>query len=211
MWLIRHAESLANAGEVTSSPSEIQLSEKGFRQAVVLAESISKKPSFIIASPFLRTMQTAEPIRKKFSDVPFECWNIQEFTYLALNRCRNTTYEQRKPLVEEFWSRNDIRYCEGGDTESLYDFWKRINHFIEKIILSNFESTFVFTHEQFIKTLIWKILNQDKKYENDTMLLFRRFLLSFSIPNTAIVKLRMLENTAFYFGKIEVSHLEIYA
>ena len=65
--LIRHAESCANVGLKTSTPAEIPLTENGHEQARELAERIIEVPEIIITSPFIRTLQTAEPLLKKFS------------------------------------------------------------------------------------------------------------------------------------------------
>ena len=55
IWLIRHAESLANIGGVTSTPREIPLSDNGLRQADELADAINVRPDLIIVSPYART------------------------------------------------------------------------------------------------------------------------------------------------------------
>lgn len=53
VWLIRHAESQANAGEVTKDVSSIELTQKGWNQAKNLVKVFSdKSPELIIMSPF---------------------------------------------------------------------------------------------------------------------------------------------------------------
>jgi 2,3-bisphosphoglycerate-dependent phosphoglycerate mutase len=103
--LIRHGESEANAGLKTTVPAEVALTERGWAQARAVADFIVEKPSLVVISPYLRTKQTAQPLITKFPDVSVETWEIQEFTYLATERCRGTDYLDRKPLVEEFWRR----------------------------------------------------------------------------------------------------------
>src|SRR5262245_42062403 len=94
---IRHGESLANAGGVTSLTPSIPLTALGRSQAVELSRSFTTSPNLIVTSPYLRAQDTATPTAARFPHVPLEVWPVQEFTYLALKRCFNTTSEQRQP------------------------------------------------------------------------------------------------------------------
>lgn len=204
--LIRHAESLANAGAATSTPRDIPLSEKGHVQARLLADSITDEPELIVLSPYVRTGETARPLLKRFPDCPVETLPIQEFTYLAISRCRNTTYEQRKPMVEEFWTRCDPFYSDGDQAESLAELVGRAKEFLRRIPEMPGELVFVFTHEQFIKTLMWVVLNLGEKLDAEFVTSFRNFSTSFAIPNTAVMKM-LLRDGVLTLGRIDSSHL----
>ena len=54
IWLIRHGESIANAGEATQDHRNIPLSELGLKQAQSLALQIPRRPDLIVTSPYLR-------------------------------------------------------------------------------------------------------------------------------------------------------------
>lgn len=209
--LIRHAESLANIGSSTSTPKDIPLSEKGFEQAKILAASTAVRPDLVIVSSYLRSRQTAESLINKFPNTLMETLMVQEFTYLSISRCRNTTHQERKPLVQEFWTRNDPHYCDGEQAESLAEFFQRVENFLLQMSERRFELAFVYTHEQFIKALIWEVLHPNKILGKTFMSEFQKFMNSFAVPNTAVMKLRVEENNEFYIGKIETSHLEKYA
>jgi len=211
IWLIRHAESLANIGAVTSTPKDISLSDKGFRQAKILADSVTERPDLIVVSPYLRSQQTAKNIINRFPNTPTEILTVQEFTYLSISHCRDTTHSERKPLVEAFWTRGDPHYCDGDQAESLAEFFYRGENFLLQMSERSLELAFVFTHEQFIKALIWEVLHPKKVFDENFMREFQKFMISFSIPNTAVMKLRIEPNGEFYIGKIETSHLENYA
>jgi broad specificity phosphatase PhoE len=204
--LIRHAESLANAGGATSTPRDIPLSETGYEQARALADSIIDEPERIILSPYIRTRETARYILERFPNCPVETLSIQEFTYLSISRCRNTTYEQRKPLVEEYWARCDPNYSDGDQAESLAELVYRTRDFLRRVAEMEGELIFVFTHEQFIKTVIWEVLQLGTKVDPEFMAAFRAFSNSFKIPNTAVMKM-ILEDGEFRLGKIDSSHL----
>ncbi len=204
--LIRHAESEANAGSVTSTPRDIPLSDKGHQQAKALADSIIDRPELIVLSPYVRTEETARPLLMRYPDCPVETLPIQEFTYLAISRCRETTHEQRKPMVEEYWNRCDPNYSDGDQAESLNELINRTRDFLRRIPEMEGELIFVFTHEQFIKTLIWEVLALGPKMTPEMMTAFRDFSRSFQIPNTAVMKMFAGENE-FALGRIDSSHL----
>ena len=95
---IRHAESQANAGEATQNDESIQLTGKGKQQAIALANSITEKPGLIICSKFLRTQQTAAPLKKKFPGVRVKILPLHEFTYLSPAVCAGPTPKPAKKL-----------------------------------------------------------------------------------------------------------------
>lgn len=204
--LVRHAESLANAGGATSTPRDIPLSDKGHLQAKALAESVTDRPELIVLSPYIRTAETARPLRARFPDCLVETLPIQEFTYLSIARCRNTTYQQRKPLVEEYWARCDPNYSGGGQAESLTELVNRARAFLQRIPEMEGEIIFVFTHEQFLKTVMWELLQLGTAIDAEFMAAFRKFSNSFAIPNTAVMKMFM-DDGEFTIGKIDTSHL----
>lgn len=204
--LIRHAESLANAGAATSTPRDIPLSDRGHEQARMLADSITDRPERIILSPYIRTQETARPLLERFPDCPVETLPVQEFTYLAISRCRETTREQRRPMVEEYWNRSDPFYCDGDQAESLAELIGRASTFLRRTREMEGELIFVFTHEQFIKTVIWEVLRLNGRIDPEMMAGFYKFSTSFVVPNTAVMK--MFPNDGeFTLRGIDSSHL----
>jgi len=211
LWLIRHAESLANIGESTSTPREIPLSNKGLEQADRLANSIGERPDLIVLSPYARARQTAEPFFELYPDARSETLNIQEFTYLSVSRCRGTTPGQRKPWVDEFWQRADPNYCDGDQSESFTEFIGRCDKFAWQVREREFGLAFVFTHGQFIQGLLWNLMRFGRELTSESMKSFHGFMASFSIPNTAIIRAKIDNDGSFYFGKIDTSNTEKHA
>src|SRR5580765_1338522 len=183
IWLIRHAESMANVGAATPTPAEIPLTDKGFCQANELARSLPLRPDAVVVSPFVRTLQTAEPFLQRFDDMPVETLNVQEFTYLSTARTNGTTYEQRKPLVAEFWNRNDPLYADGGVAESFAEFIGRVDRYLNYARETQAQVTFVFTHEQFIKAAMYRVYFENSPVDGKFMSGFCQFMNSFKIPN----------------------------
>ena len=69
IWFIRHGERMGNAGFATSDPATIPLTNLGHSQANDLSNYLNIEPSWIITSPFIRTIQTAAPTVKRFHPV----------------------------------------------------------------------------------------------------------------------------------------------
>jgi len=202
VWLIRHAESVANIGEATTTPREIPLSTQGFRQADRLAEQFAVRPDLIVVSPYDRAEQTAQPLKRRFPNVRVLTLNVQEFTYLSIERSRGTNSVQRKPWVDEYWLRADPHYQDGGQSESFSEFINRVEDFVRDIESQAFAVAAVVTHEQVIKALIWNSMAFAGQVESKSMAAFHRFMNSFKIPNTAILP-TLLDDGKLYFGRID--------
>jgi 2,3-bisphosphoglycerate-dependent phosphoglycerate mutase len=80
IWLIRHGESIANAGAATQNHETIPLSRRRQEQAPKISLLFPCQPDLIITSLFTRTMQTAGPTLKRFPWARHEVWEVQEFT-----------------------------------------------------------------------------------------------------------------------------------
>ncbi|MBI3218567.1 MAG: histidine phosphatase family protein [Bacteroidetes bacterium] len=180
--LIRHGESEANAGVTTSDPASIELTELGRLQAIDFAEKITQQPDLIIVTPYLRTDQTAMPTMKRFPATKVETWPLHEFTYLSPAMCRNTTGDERAPLVLEYWEKCDPYFVHGTDAESYEQFSMRVINCINRLRNLKCEMVYIFTHGQVIRFF--------KQYHEDGILplsfsmnLFRDSLLKFQIPN----------------------------
>jgi len=192
VYLIRHAESEANAGGRTSDPSKIKLSPSGIKQAEKITATISEIPELIITSSYIRTAQTAAPFMKRFRKSPHEQWEVHEFTYLAPGRCRNTVISERRPMVEEYWKKCDPFYCDGEGAESFDDFIRRVKRTLEKLKSRKERTIAIFSHEQFIKALLW-VLSKDKiaRFSSEDMKEFKGLLAINRIPNCGIVEIEI--------------------
>jgi 2,3-bisphosphoglycerate-dependent phosphoglycerate mutase len=194
VWLIRHAESIGNAGLVTSRPDTIPLTGKGIEQALYLADSFTQAPALIVTSPYIRTQQSAKPTIRRFPTARHEQWEVQEFTYLSPERYRDTTAADRAPFVESYWSRCDPHYIDGEGAESFADFIRRVQQAIDGLWTCESEFVAVFGHGLFLRAMIWRMLSGEQPVNATTMLYFRRLLVETAMPNTAITKVDILAN-----------------
>ena len=207
IFLIRHAESSANAGGRTTDPAKISLTDKGFKQASCLASAFTSQPNLIVTSPYLRTKQTAQPLLERFSSIEQVEWEVQEFTYLSPSKCENTTAEERRPLVNQYWERNDPYLYDGPGAESFADLIKRVELFIEQAMLLENNTVAVFSHGQFIRAVIWRLLNGETDISSIEMKKFRNFMNSFDINNASTVKIQSEKDGLLWISSVDKSYL----
>lgn len=186
IWLIRHAESTANAGAVTHDPSSSPLTDQGWQQARLLAEEFKCAPDLIISSPFLRTIQTAAPTRTRFYQVPYEIWPIQEFTYLDPASCVGTTGAQRKARVTAYWQQQDPSSIDGKGAESFSQMLARVRTMLERLATQQ-GLIAVFGHGQIIRAT--QLIQAHPEY-NDLEIM-QAFHQAPPIPNACILPLEL--------------------
>lgn len=161
LYFIRHAESLANTGGTTPDAAQIPLTEQGWQQAEALLDRFSQVDQ-IIVSPYLRTLQTAEPLLKR-TGLTAQVWPIEEFHYLSSIKYANTSVADRQPMVDQYWQHADIHYCDGEDAESFVDFYQRIRHMLRHCYMRDEQypdqTILVFTHGRVMQMLRLLITN----------------------------------------------------
>lgn len=183
---VRHGESAANAGNATSDPALIPLTEKGSAQARAVANSFDQAPSLIVTSPFERAQDTAQPTIQRFPGVPVEAWAVEEFTYLSPGRCANTTAAERKPWVDSYWVSADPDFVDGPGTESFAGLIQRARESLRR--LHGMTGTVaVFGHGQFIQAVRWLVVESPVRIDSETMRAFRAYDLKNSISNCQVI------------------------
>jgi len=185
IWLIRHGESIANAGAATSDHIIIPLSEKGQEQAKQVSLLLPHAPDLIIVSPFLRAQQTAEPTLNRFPWVRTETWEVHEFTYLSPASCVNTTAADRRARVNEYWDRLDPDYIDGEGAESFHQFITRAQTAIDRLNRLSNGLIVMFTHAQFIRAM--RLLRDTA--ERDTKVIMSQFRALPGVWNCEITKI----------------------
>ncbi len=151
---IRHAESLANAGEACNDFARITITNHGRTQALALAESWSEVPTLIIHSSFVRTLQTAAPTIERFPDIEVQEWPVHEFTNLNPSLWNGTLPEDRAPHVAAFWERCDPSFRDGGIAESFASLMDRARNTLSQLAsLPAHFHVYIFSHGYFINAI----------------------------------------------------------
>ena len=209
--LIRHGESLSNAGLPTSCPKNVALTEQGKEQAKCIAEYLKSQfsPDLIVTSSYPRAKQTAEPTKLFFRSVPEKEWPVEEFTYLSSMHGENLTVHDRRPLVETYWEICDPFYLDGPGSESFEQFVKRVHQVLMYLkFLEEYNTIAIFSHEQFIRALLWLSQRNMVDLCQETMREFRDFLSANSLVNGAIVYMPLGSSNKQWQYRIITSHLE---
>jgi broad specificity phosphatase PhoE len=156
VFLVRHAESHANAGNkaVSANVADVSLTDRGHEQAKSFAESVTVRPDLIVSSAFKRAEVTASYLCARYPDTPFEVWpRLGEFTFLAPAKCVGTTVSDRAPWRAAYWSRTDPTYCDGFGAESFSEFVARAREFARRVAALDVGTVYVFMHGQFMSLL----------------------------------------------------------
>lgn len=207
VWFIRHGESESNANLVTSSPCSSELTEKGRQQAEYIVPTFTQRPDLVVVSSYIRTWQTAVPTIEYFKPVPVEEWPIHEFTYLHPERYNGTRGSDRACVARAFWERCDPFEKEMEEGESFAELIERVDDVIAR--LRDQEEAFItlFSHGLFIRAFMWMQFVGNVFPSKAYMMRFRHFILSFQLPNTAIVKATIPRTGAVQFEGVIDDHL----
>jgi probable phosphoglycerate mutase len=200
IWLIRHAESRGNAGEVTDLPHSIALTELGHRQAVELADQLPQAPGLIVVSRYRRTVETARPTMQRFPKTPVVEWPIHEFTFLATDHYRGTTQEHRRAPALAFWDRREPQHCDGEGAESFNEFMGRIRDCLDRLRNSSEGFIAVFTHGYVMKAILWECLYCGDQTPSAFMAGFQGFHRSYPVENGMIVPMLADEHGRLFIG-----------
>ena len=187
--IVRHAQSAANAGGRTADQATIPITDTGRRQAQCLADFVSERPSLIAVSHYLRTIQTAEPLSRRYPDVPVESWRVEEFTYLDAAACSGTTYAERQHRRDAYWERCEPLWVDGPGCESFAGFVERVRRFEQTLnSRSPDETVVVFTHGFVMRALRWLQQTAAALITHAEMADFYRSQQSVSVPNCAVIR-----------------------
>lgn len=188
IYLIRHAESLANAGGKSLPDREIPLSEKGLQQAQSLLQRLPKANA-VFTSEFLRTQQTAAPylMHHHLAAQTLSCLN--EFSYLPFAQIAGLNADERRPISQQFWQRADPHKQLSPEVDSFAQFSQRIEDFLAFAKLAE-NQTACFTHGIWLSLLIWRLLGFKAETSQD-MQQFYQWQKGLPMENTAIWRLEV--------------------
>ncbi|SRR5579885_30425 len=208
VWLIRHGESLSNAGHPTLSPEFTGLTSLGMKQAEAIAHAFSRSPSLIVMSKYRRTQETAQPTIKCFPNARWEVWpDVHEFTYLSWSHSEGTTEQERQRYVDKFWQRNDPSYTDGDGSETFIQFMSRVSGTLERLRYGGKDCIAVFTHGYFMRAVRWYLQNRPARIDSRSMEEFYGLRSTFDIPNGAILPIELRGREDFAIGKLIVPPL----
>lgn len=172
IYLIRHAESTANAGTnvpVIGEDNKV-LTESGHNQAITLSQQFKNsdvKPTAIYSSPLMRAIQTAEHLAETFKLSIEITTSLSELDYLRPLDTSTTTKEERQAQKAMFWDKtaSDFEYVDGeidSGAESFADFLHRCQQSLDLLKILP-DGSLVVSHSLMITGLLKLIDNKSPK------------------------------------------------
>jgi probable phosphoglycerate mutase len=207
--LVRHGESVANAGGKTADPDTNPLTEVGHAQAKAFADRLDCRPTLLVISPFLRAQQSAEPLRQRFPEVPVEEWPIQEFTFLNPSRHSNTCEADREPYAATFWQRQDPAYVDGPGAESFTSFLDRAREAIHRLVNRKQGGCIVIYTHGFFMQAFRLVLLFPKATDGELLANFLRFHLVNFIQNTDSLEFEVRDGKIQLIGQPNLAGLTL--
>jgi len=189
----------------------VTLTELGKEQAKCIAQYLKSHFSLdlIVTSSYQRAKHTADPTKLFFRSVPEKEWPVHEFTYLSSMHGEISTVHDRRPLVEAYWEICDPFYFDGPGSESFEQFLERVHQVLMYLKSTEEYSTIaIFSHEQFIRALLWLSQRETIDLCQETMQEFRDFLSASPLENGAIVHMPFDNSDEQWQYRIITSHLE---
>jgi len=208
--LIRHGESESNAGLPTTHPERVELTGLGIEQAQYIAEYLKSQvsPDLIVTSTYQRAKQTAELTKSLFPGIPVKVWPVHEFTYLSMWHKENSTIDERRKSVEVYWDFSEPSYVNGQGSESFEQFIGRVRDVIKCLKEADYNTIAIFSHEQFIRAVLWLLEGDPGELDSKSMRHFRDLLQSGSLPNGAILRTQFDDSRDYWQWELITSHLD---
>jgi broad specificity phosphatase PhoE len=191
VWLIRHGESEGNVGLKTLDDKNTPLTLRGEEQAISIASCLNRVPDCIIMSPYLRSKQFALPTINRYPSSQVFEWPVHSLVCVSPTRCKNTSFEERREFVAEYWRRCDPFYVDGFDAESFADFLVRIQEFLQQLQAIGNLYVIVFTHQIFMQGVLGCLLTQSFTPSPDYMRLHNALRQILKVPYGAIVSISL--------------------
>lgn len=162
IYLVRHGQTNANVTQTFQGPEET-LSEAGEKQAFRLAERLQNLDfEKIIASDYVRTCQTAEPIRQLI-DVPFETSEFFREEKTPTSWLGTTEIDVRGlQFAEDMIEKSDDSSWRVEDAENTQDIFVRIEKSLQLLKNDSAEHILVVSHGNFLKQLLAYVLLDSK-------------------------------------------------
>ena len=166
----------------------IPLRDLGRQQAIDLAGLLPGTPGGVLASPFLRAVDTARPYADHVGQVVELEPLLQEFDMIDPALIAGMDRVQRRPMAERFWEEADLDQCMGHQAESFRCFAGRVTSFLTDLLPTLPARTVCFGHGIWMAMATWQVLGFNTA-DSQSMRAFRKFQLGFPLPNGVVYRL----------------------
>ena len=194
LYLIRHAQSTANAGGTSLPDREIPLSAAGAQQAAKLMCRLPANRR-VFVSEMRRTHETAALYCARHGIRPEILPCLNEFSYLPFAAVQGLDAAARKPLAEAYWQRADPHFRSGGGADTFAEFNGRVSDFMHRTWPILPHGSLLFGHGIWMALLAWRLSGNRAKSGAD-MAAFRAFQSSLHVANASVWQLDGTETAA---------------
>jgi broad specificity phosphatase PhoE len=161
IYLTRHGETLWNTEGKTQGIIDIPLSDRGIRQAEILADRLSQEGiSAIYSSSLDRAYRTAAVIGEKTGLIPEKTDDLREMSFGAWEGLTLQQIEERFPGQLNNRSQDTLFYPEGG--ESVLSVQSRVRSFLDMLGSKNYDfdsRILVVAHAYTVRLLIIELMD----------------------------------------------------
>jgi broad specificity phosphatase PhoE len=185
IYLVRHAQSQANAGGMTLENPIVPLTALGELQARAIAPLLPATSVTIWSSPFKRTLDTAAPYCARMDRTAATHDDLREFETVDTVQLRGSPCEERESVVAGYWMKSDPDQRSGPGAETFREFHGRVARARHQFLPVLPDSTIVFAHGMWMALLFWQMWGF-ASVDCLSMTLFRRFQLGFPTPNAGV-------------------------
>ncbi len=169
VYLVRHGETEGTAAGLFLGSTDMPLTDRGERQVERLATLLpghllaSDSPAWCVASPMLRTQQTARAVVGSSGLAVVTDADLREMDFGDWEGLTSEEVERRYPGGQDEWAApTDHTRFPGG--ESLGEFELRVARAQRRIVEREAETVFVFAHGGVIRALACGLLGFGRDY-----------------------------------------------
>lgn len=181
---VRHGQSTANLGAVTVPHPDIPLTLLGQAQAQLLASSLPTQPALVLASPYLRARDTAQPYCQQWGMTARMEPLLHEMDAIAYEGIAGMDGEQRMAVAARYWEAADPDLRTGTEVETYAEFGQRVQQFRSEQLPLLPDRSVVFGHGLWMAMLCWQ-LSGFAWEGRQGMQAFKRFQTGWPMPNGA--------------------------
>ncbi|WP_370680724.1 histidine phosphatase family protein [Comamonas sp. GB3 AK4-5] len=181
---VRHGQSTANLGAVSAPHPDIPLSLLGQAQAQLLASSLPTQPALVLASPYIRAQDTAQPYCQQWGLAAQLEPLLHEMDAIAYECIAGMEGEQRMAVAAKYWEAADPDLRTGTQAETYAEFGRRVQQFRSQNLPQLPDRSVVFGHGLWMAMLCWQ-LSGFAWEGREGMQAFKRFQMGWPMPNGA--------------------------
>jgi len=191
IYLVRHAQSQANAGGNTLANPVVPLTSHGELQARAIAPLLPATAGTIWSSPFKRALDTAAPYCVRMGRSALVHDDLREFETVDTVQLSGGPGEERESVVAEYWMKSDPDHRSGSGAETFREFHGRVLRAREQFLPTLEDGAVVFGHGMWMALLFWRLWGF-ASVDRIGMTLFRRFQLGLPTPNAGVYRLTQI-------------------